>query len=311
MFPPEFDYRRPESLDDAFAALAADDAIPLAGGHSLVPDLKARRRSPGTLVDLAALDELRGVEVTGDAVEIGALTTYAALLSRRDDTPDAIAGFLEATEAVGDRQIRNRGTVGGNLAAAEARGDLPAAALAADATLEVRNPDGTRTVPVGEFFRGDGGTALGGDELLTGVRLPRGFEDDEGEADSVGGAYAKKTHPAEGYAAVGVAARVAVAEGEIRAARLAVNGVFEAPRRLSSVESALVGGRPEDVLEGGDSFRDACGDAATGLDAETVRSDHLVSGRQRRRLLPKYTRRAVARAVARAAGSPADEGVVA
>lgn len=314
MFPPEFDYRRPGSLDEALTALAADDAVPLAGGHSLVPDLKARRRAPGTLVDLSALDDLSGVEATDERLVVGALTVYADLLAA---DPAGVDVLTEATEAVGDRQIRNCGTVGGNLAAADPRGDLPAAALAADATLAIRSRDGERRVPADEFFRGDGETACSGDELLTEVRIPTRASATSATADgapdgaTVGGAYAKKTHPAEGYAAVGVAARVEVAAGEVADARVAVNGLFDRARRLDSVEDAAVGLDAEAAANDDENpVADAVTGAADGVDPDAVSSDHLVSGAYRLRLLPAYAERALSRAIDRATGTP-PEGVVA
>lgn len=319
MFPAAFDYRRPESVDEALSALAASDAVALAGGHSLVPDLKARERTPGTVVDLGGLDSLRGVELDGDELVIGALTTYADLLA---EAPAGVDVLLDATRAVGDRQIRNRGTVGGNLAAAEARGDLPAAAVAGDATLVLRCSAGRRTVAAEEFFRGDGETACGDDELLTEIRLPTvpSASAHRGEG-RLGGAYAKKTHPSEGYAAVGVAARVVVTDGEVTDARVAVNGVFDRATRLDAVEEELIG-----VAAGADpagagasaeaganaegAIADAADHATDDVASADARSDHLVSGAYRVSLLPKYTRRAISPALARATGAAADDGEV-
>lgn len=313
MFPASFDYRRPDSVDAALSALAADGAVALSGGHSLVPALKARERTPDVVVDLGGLDDLRGVEAEGEELAVGALTTYADFLAADPVGADVLA---DATRAVGDRQIRNRGTVGGNLAAAEPRGDLPAAAVAANATLVVRGSDGERTVGADEFFRGDGETACGDDELLTEVRLPTAPAGEECvEATRFGGAYAKKTHPSEGYAAVGVAARVGVADGTVTDARVAVNGVLDRPTRLDAVESALVGldvdAAPEAGHAGSEGPVAAAGARASdGIDPADARTDHLVSGAYRVELLPKYTRRAVAGAVARATGEVVDDGEV-
>jgi carbon-monoxide dehydrogenase medium subunit len=306
MFPPEFDYVRPETVADALAALADGDAVPLAGGHSLVPDLKARRRAPGTLVDLGALKELRGVDHVDDELVVGACTTYADLLAA---DPAGVDVLTEATRAVGDRQIRNCGTVGGNLAAADPRGDLPAAALAGAATLELRDPDGSRTVPAAEFCEGDGETACADDELVTQVRLSTAPTSEAG-AD-VGGAYAKKTHPAEGYAAVGVAARVELSGETISAASVAVNGVFESARRMGDVEQALDGVEADTVLADESVVDDAVQAFLDPVAPSDIRADHLVSGAYRRRLLPAYTRRALTRAIRRARGESVDGEVVA
>ncbi|NHX35562.1 MULTISPECIES: FAD binding domain-containing protein [Halolamina] len=297
MFPPQFDYERPDSLDAALDALADEDAVPLAGGHDLVPMLKARERTPGTVVDLGGLAALRGVErVVADGTErlsIGALTTDAALL---DADPAGVDALLDATSEVGDAQIRNRGTVGGNLAAAHPASDIPAATLAAGATLHLVGPDGDRTVPAGEFATGDHETVCTDDELVTRVSVPL-------DPDA-GGAYARKTHPSTGYAAVGVAARLRVVDGAVADPRVAAVGLLDVPTRLPAVEGALVGvdaGSPVDAVAG------AAERATEGIDG-AVREDHVVSAGQRCAVLPEYTERAVSAALARAVGR---EGVVA
>ena len=301
MFPPRFDYERPDSLDAALDALAAEDAVPLAGGHDLIPMLKARERHPGTVVDLGGLDELRGVErVVDDAgdgtterLSIGALTTDAELL---DADPAGVDALLDATHEVGDAQIRNRGTVGGNLAAAHPASDIPAATAAVDAQLHLIGPDGDRTVPADAFATGDHETVRGDDELLTRISVPL-------DPDA-GGAYARKTHPSTGYAAVGVAARLRVVDGTVNDPRVVAVGLCDAPTRLSAVEDALAGidaGAPVDAVE---SAADRAGES---VDAP-VREDHIVSADQRRAILPTYAEAAVSEALARAVGR---EGVVA
>jgi carbon-monoxide dehydrogenase medium subunit len=298
MFPPRFDYVRPDSLDAALDAIAAEDATPLAGGHDLIPMLKAREHRPGTVVDLGGLDALRGVERVAEngsqeRLSIGALTTDAALL---DADPAGVDGLLDATHEVGDAQIRNRGTVGGNLSAAHPASDIPAATAAADATLHLVGPDGDRTVPADEFATGDHQTVCGDDELLTRISVPL--------HPDAGGAYARKTHPSTGYAAVGVAARLRVADGSVTDPRVVTVGLCGAPTRLSAVEDAVAGidaGSPVDAVE---SAAERAGEAV-----ETpVREDHIVSAAQRRAILPTYAEGALSEALARAVGR---EGVVA
>lgn len=297
MFPPKFDYERPDSLDAALEALTAEDAVPLAGGHDLIPALKAREADPGTVVDLGSLDELRGVERVagedGESLSIGALTTAADLLAADPADVDAL---LDATRAVGDAQIRNRGTVGGNLAAAHPASDIPAATLAADATLHLVGPDGDREVSAEEFATGDHETVCGDDELLTRISVPL-------DPDAAG-AYARKTHPSTGYAAVGVAARLRVVDGGVADPRVAAVGLCDVPVRISAVEDAL---RGVDVGAPVDAVASAAECAGEGVDAP-VREDHIVSADQRRAILPKYVEEAVSEALARAVGR---EGVVA
>ncbi|WP_435116985.1 FAD binding domain-containing protein [Halolamina sp. C58] len=293
MFPPRFDYERPDSLDAALDALAEEGAIPLAGGHDLIPLLKARERDPGTVVDLGGLAELRGVErvVTDEGaterLSVGALTTDADLL---DADPAGVDGLLDATRAVGDAQIRNRGTVGGNLAAAHPASDIPAATLAGDARLHLVGPDGDRTVPAGEFATGDHETVREGDELLTRISLPL--------SPTAGSAYSRKTHPSTGYASVGVAARVEVVDGVVTDPRVAAVGLCEAPVRLAAVERELDGadaGAPVAAIA------DAAERAGERVE-RSVREDHVVPADQRRRLLPGCAEAAVSSAVARAVG---------
>jgi len=294
MFPPAFDYRKPADLDAALGALAADDAVPLAGGHDLVPKLKNREESPGTVVDLGALDELRGVEreaatdVTGtaDRVSIGALTTYADLL---DADPAGVDGLLDATAAVGDTQIRNRGTVGGNLAAAHPASDLPAAALVADATARLVTPGQERIVAVDEFYEADGETVCHDNEFLTELIVHT-------EPGSTS-AYARKTHPASGYAAVGVAAQVDLEGTTIANAGVAVTGVRPRPTRLQAVEEQLVG---IDATADDGQVGAATSSADRAFHPDRVRDDYLVSANQRLRLLPSYSEAAVTQALERA-----------
>ncbi|GAB7095606.1 xanthine dehydrogenase family protein subunit M [Halolamina litorea] len=300
MIPPQFDYERPTSLDAALDAVAPPDAVPLAGGHDLIPMLKARSVSPGTVVDLGGLDELRGVErvadegdTTTEQLSVGALTTDADLL---DAAPTGADALLDATRAVGDAQIRNRGTVGGNLAAAHPASDIPAATLAADATLHLVGPDGDREVSAEGFATGDHETVRASDELLTRISVPL--------APDAGSAYARKTHPSTGYAAVGVAARLRVVDGVVIGPRVAAVGLCDAPTRLAAVEDRLAGADAGAPVEAVESATTRAGD---GVDAP-VREDHIVSADQRRALLPKYAEQAVSEALARAVGR---EGVVA
>lgn len=301
MFPAEFDYRKPADLDAALAALADDDAVALAGGHTLVPRLKRRDEQPGTVVDLGALDSLRGVEreraadptgtanTTGaaDRLTIGALTTYAALLEAE---PAGVDGLLDATAAVGDTQIRNRGTVGGNLAAAHPASDIRPAALVADATLRLVGPETERTLPVEAFYDRDGEPVCRSDELVTELSFDT--------MPTRASAYARKTHPSTGYAAIGVAARVDLDGAGVEEARVAVTGLTSRSIRLTAVEDALLG---ETVDADGEVVVDAADRAGEGVDPDRGREDHLVSAEQRRRLLSSYTERAVSRALARAA----------
>jgi carbon-monoxide dehydrogenase medium subunit len=281
----ELDYRRADSVDHALELLAdAENTAVIAGGQGLVPDAKLGRENPDAVVDISRLDALSGLDVGQDAATVGALTTHATLADA-DALRRVCPGLAETAEHVADTQVRNRGTIGGNLAEADPAADLPAAVVAAGASLTLRGPDGERSVPAGEFFEGDGKTALGNTELLTSVRVP-----------SVrGGAYEKKTHPASGYALVGVAATLDVQDGTIANPRVAATGVVDRPVRLRSVENALRDAAPtEDVVQR------AAERAGDGLAASALRSDVEASGEFRVHLLSPYSERALGRALDRA-----------
>jgi carbon-monoxide dehydrogenase medium subunit len=281
MFPPEFDYRRPERLSEAIDALSAPDARPLAGGHALLPAMKRGDAAPATVVDVSGLDALCGVERGDGATRVGACVTHADLLAD-DRLADDCPVVPRVAANLGDWQVRNRGTVGGNLAAAVPGSDLPAAALAADATVHVRGPDGARDVDAADLFVG-GGTTLADDELLTGVTLPH--------APATGAAYARETHPASGWAMVGVAAAVAGADGDVTDARVAAVGVHDPPLRLPAVEEALVEGA---------GASEAADRAPAALADGSLVGDAHASGAFRRELLAPVAERAVTEALGRA-----------
>lgn len=169
MKPAPFAYRRPESLDEALAALAeaGDEARPLAGGQSLIPLLAMRLARPTLVVDLQRLPELRGVELDGDHVRIGAMTRQAEL-ERTPGLPEVVAAALPH---IGHLAIRSRGTVGGSLAHMDPAAEWPALALLLDAELELASVRGHRRVAARDFALGPLATALAPDELLVAVRL--------------------------------------------------------------------------------------------------------------------------------------------
>jgi carbon-monoxide dehydrogenase medium subunit len=295
MIPAECDYYRAGSVGEALDLLethADRDPELIAGGHGLVPSMKVGEASPDVLVDIDGVEDLRAVEADDDSVTVGALARHADVAESETLRERALV-LAEAAENVGDVQIRNRGTIGGNLAEADPAADLPAAVLAADATLDVQGRDGERTIEAGEFFRGDGETALAADEIVTHVRVPRSRGS---ETDDTAGAYVKKTHPASGYAMVGVAADVAVEDGEITVARVAVNGVADRTTRLTGVEDALVSRPAADE----DAAESATKNASADLDSDRLRGDAYASGEFRAQLLSTYARRAVETALGRA-----------
>jgi carbon-monoxide dehydrogenase medium subunit len=286
MYPAQFDYQQANSVTEAVDTLAENpDAELIAGGHSLLPTMKSGLAEPDLLVDIGGVDELHGIEHDGDSTHIGAMTRYADVADD-DVLRDEATVFAETAEAIGDVQVRNRGTVGGNIAHADPASDLPAAVLAADATVSIHGPDGERTVDADDFFQGMYATAAGEDEVVTGVEVPH-----EGTAS----AYAKKPNPASGYALVGVAARLTMDGDAVTDARIAANGVMDHGTRLPDAESAIGGeSLSADTIE-------AAGKAAGGtLDEYMVMEDQQASAEFRLQLLGAYTERALESAGERA-----------
>jgi carbon-monoxide dehydrogenase medium subunit len=295
MYPDEFDYRRAESVAEALELL--NDAVNaetelLAGGHSLLPTMKSGLASPDVVIDIGHVEELSGIEDHGDSVSIGANTTYAEI----DDSElvwEAAPALAEAAHNVGDVQVRNRGTIGGNLAHADPASDLPGAALSSDATVFVEGEDGEREVPADDFFMGMYMTDVRPGEILTRVEVPK--------IGSGAGAYAKKPSPSSGYALVGVAATLHADGGRIESASVGANGAMDHGVRLDPVERALEGVSLDDA----DAIEGAAEHAVEDLDTSMMMEDLQASGEFRAQLLEVYCGRALSAAAERAGGSAA------
>ena len=173
MIPAQFDYVAPSSVEETLAALtASDDAKVLAGGQSLLPVLRMRLNAPEVVVDLGRIESLRGITDDGDALVIGAMTRHCDVAS--DERIAQHAPLLHAAvQHLADPQVRHRGTFGGALAHADPAGDMGAPALALDAEFVIQGPGGSRTVSAEDFFVDLFETAIGEDELLVAVRVPK------------------------------------------------------------------------------------------------------------------------------------------
>ena len=234
MYSADFDYYRAGSVAEAGELLKTHPGAKLlAGGHSLIPLLKLRLAAPAAVIDIGRIGELRGITVGDGAVHIGSLTTHAELAASADVQRHA-AALAEAAKQIGDPAVRNRGTVGGNVAHADPASDLPTVLCALGASLRMTGPGGERAIAASDFFLGVMSTSLGEDELLTSIEVPVAQV-------GQGSAYAKFAHPASRYAVVGVAATVTVAGGSCTDASVVVGGVVPTPARASSVGRALVG----------------------------------------------------------------------
>lgn len=284
MIPPTFDYVRVSTVDEAVATLVerGEDAKVLAGGQSLMPLLRLRLAYPSVLVDVGRVDDLRGVREDGQTLAIGAMTTHHEVLNNplvRQHCPL----LTQTTGTVADPAVRHRGTFGGSLAHADPAGDLPAAALATDAELVVAGPGGRRSIPAAEFFRDYLETALGADELLVEVRVPR-------FGPEWGSHYEKFHRVAQAWAIVGVAAMVRAADGVIAEARIGLTNMGPTPVRATAAEQALVGVSVTDTA----GIQAACQQAAEGTNPA---ADLSAQPDYRRHLARGLTARAVSRAI--------------
>jgi len=226
VIPASFDYEVAESAAHALTLLAehGEDAKLLAGGHSLLPMMKVRLAQPAVLIDIARVTELAGIRTEGEELVIGATTRHADVAG--SDLVKAEAPILAyAAAQVGDPQIRHRGTIGGSVAHADPASDLPAVFLALDATLVARGTDGSREIPIGEFFQGLFETVLEPEELLTEIRVPK--------PAVAGWSFQKFTQRAIDWAIVGVA---------VQGNQVALVNMGATPLRAATVEAALADG---------------------------------------------------------------------
>ena len=242
MKPAPFEYHAPESAKEAVDLLAelGDGAKLIAGGQSLVPVLAMRLAVFDHLIDIRRITALRGIEERGDRVWIGAATTEAeigrsALIARR------LPLLSRATPLIGHFQIRNRGTIGGSLAHADAAAEYPAVALALDATIEALSPRGQREIPAADFFTGIWTTALEPDELLTGVSFSvatgrQGFAIEE---------FARR--PGD-FAVAGAAVAVGLDPGgRVSASGIGLFGLGSTAARAAGAETAVAGIAASDI----------------------------------------------------------------
>jgi carbon-monoxide dehydrogenase medium subunit len=284
MIPTSFDYVRAESLKDALKVLSAGDGTKvIAGGHSLLPIMKFRLAQPPRLVDISRLEELKGVDEKGRGARIGAGATYRELLDS-ELLRERFPLIAEATETIGDLQVRNRGTIGGSLAHADPVSDMPAVMLALDATFNLRSKRGKRSVAAREFFQGAFSTALAEDELLTEIILPP-------LPSGAGSCYLSHDHPASGYAIAGAAAVVARKRQIVSHAVVAVTGVGEMAFLVKSAER-LVGSQA-----GPDAIEEVARGSTAGIE---VTGDIQAPAEYRRHLAGVITRRALETALERA-----------
>jgi aerobic carbon-monoxide dehydrogenase medium subunit len=287
MFPANFGYVAAHSVDEALQLLDkhGDAGKLLAGGHSLIPAMKLRLMSPGTLIDLGTIPGLRGIRVDERSLVIGALTVHADVASS-DLVRKHLPGLADAASVIGDMQVRNRGTIGGSVAHADPAADFPVVLTALNASLVVQSSTGNRTIAVDEFFTDFYTTAMAANEILTEIRVPI-------PPSGSGTAYAKLSHPASGYVVVSAGALITQSSGSCVSARVAIGGLASSPIRAGACETELKGKSltPE-------AINAAAAKAAENTDPT---EDSYAGAEYKRHVATVYARKAIEAAVQRAA----------
>lgn len=239
MIPPSFDYHAPRTLPEAINLLSTlgDEAKLLAGGHSLLPMMKLRFAQPGVLIDINRIPELRGIKEEGGLIRIGAMTTENELIESRL-LQQKVPLLCEAAQLIADPQVRNRGTIGGDIAHGDPGNDHPALAMALDATFVLQGPKGERKVKATEFFHGTYMTALAENEILTAILIAP-------FAAGTGYAYTKLKRKTGDWATAGAAVILNMSGGKVTQARIALTNVAPAALRATAAEQVLIGKAPD------------------------------------------------------------------
>jgi carbon-monoxide dehydrogenase medium subunit len=287
MIPNNFEYFAPKTVAKALQLLDkhGDDCKILSGGHSLIPVLKLRLAAPAVIVDIGRISELRQIRIDGGAIRIGANVTHAEIAANAE-LKQHCPLLGETAAQIGDQQVRNRGTIGGSLTHADPAADWPAAILALNAEIVARSSKGERVIKAADFFVDVMTSAVEPNEIVTEIRVPK-------PAQPKAAAYLKVPQSASGFAIVGVAAQLKIANGKCEEVSVGVTGLAPKAFRAASVEAALRGKAIDDATLGA---------AAAKADAEAADAmeDIHASGDYRRHLARVYARRAVRAAAARA-----------
>ena len=238
MIPASFDYIAPQSLEEAVRALAdhGEEAKLLAGGHSLLPLMKLRLANPKLLIDLSRIPGLRGIRHEDDKIIVGALTTHYQIESS-ELVKEKCPLLSQTAGAIGDVQVRNRGTIGGSLTHADPSADWPAAILALGGELKLSGPKGERRSAPEDFFLAPMTTAIEPTEILTEIRVPV-------LSQPCGSAYLKMAQQASGFALVAIAVWLRLGRSRlVEEIGIGVTGLGEKPFRAQAVEQFVRGNK--------------------------------------------------------------------
>ncbi len=288
MIPSAFDYHAPGSLEQAIALLQqhGDEAKVLSGGQNLLPLLKLRLGYATQLVDIGRIDGLSYIKEEDGKLKIGGATTEAAL-ERSDLIRSKYPLLYDTTVVIADPLVRNRATVGGNIAHGDPANDHPATMLALGATVVAMGPNGKRSIPITEFFTGLFATALESDEILTEIQIPEA-------SPNSGGAYVKLERKVGDYATAAAAAQVTLGGGEVTAAGLGLTNAGPKPIQASKAEAFLIGKTPDDST--------IAQVAQLAADATSPMPDRRGSVEYKQNMARVLMGRAIAKAVERAGG---------
>lgn len=241
MIPGKFEYHRPETLSEASGLLSqlGDDARVLAGGHSLIPMMKLRMADLSHLLDLQDIDELKGIDIEGGSIRIGAMVTQNELIENQA-LADAAPILREAALQIADPQVRYVGTVGGNVANGDPGNDMPGLMQCLNATFELAGPNGTRQVAARDFYEAAYFTAREDDEILTQIHIPM-------PASGSGHAYEKQKRKIGDYATAAAAVQLRVEGGTCVEASVAMTNLADTPVWAEASAAALVGSSLDDA----------------------------------------------------------------
>lgn len=285
MFPRQFDYVAPATLEEALGALG-DDAKVMSGGMSLIPMMKLRLFSPMVVVDIGRIPGMDAISENGDYITLGALVRHAQTAT--DPTVAANAGALAtAASLTGDVQVRNQGTTCGSLAHADVAADQPGAALALGATMIAQSSSGSREISASDFFVDTLTSALEPNEILTSIRLPKAQPGEGSSYDKLG-----RRGGRSDYAIAGAAAWVKLDGGSVVDARVALTGVGTKPTLAEAAAAALIG------TDGSEEAVAAA--AAKGPDDATIIEDLYGSEEYKTHLSKVYVARALRQAISNA-----------
>ena len=235
MIPPSFEYHRPSTVDEAIGLLSSlgSEAKILAGGHSLLPMMKLRFAQPEHLVDINRIPELKGVRVIGDDIVIGAMTSENAIIADPVLT-EKVPLLPEAARLIADPIVRNRGTIGGDIAHGDPANDHPAIALACDAVMTIAGPEGIRQVAASDFFLGTYWTALEENDILTAITM-KAFP------SGAGYSYKKLKRKIGDWATAACAVVVSLSGGKIDHVRITLTNLGPTALRAHDAEEVLLG----------------------------------------------------------------------